>query len=532
MGPSRCALILVVATACAAPAPASDSATGPATHPWKPLAAAPLRSAVPAEARAAAHQPGVGAVNVRDLGAMGDGTTDDTAAIQAAIGIAGAAGGGTVVFPAGTYRVTSPIVVSRNAVDLVGSSSSASAIVGYGPIDVLQLGDGSGGTGGVTYTGVYGGSVRDLEIRAGDGEVRRGLLARGARVYEFRNVRVEAVTAGRGFSVAGVDIRESYVQRWFGGEVRGAAGHGYVVPVIDGFSNDLQFFGTSAVDCGGTGFKDGGGAGRRYEVYAEGNAGGGLVLAHVSGFSVRGTYYERNTLFDIWVTESAGGDVGGFFATSYSEDAHRFVWISRSSGVSVLPFHANVGDSHTGGVGIYLEPDNTGVSVVGAISAVGHVSSVGGPGVLTNASAPLAAKTGSNVALFTFESTGGADVGNGLVLRTNNANGAARNWALRQDVDAFGDLAVTRSAGKGGDPLAGDSTRVLYLSPDGRVQTGNGISPSTDGGAAQTGRIFQGRGAPSNANGDVGDIYFRTDAPGNALQRMYMKSGGGWVGIL
>jgi polygalacturonase len=41
--------------------------------------------------------------NVRDFGASGDGKTLDTAAINSAIDAAAAAGGGTVVFPAGTY---------------------------------------------------------------------------------------------------------------------------------------------------------------------------------------------------------------------------------------------------------------------------------------------------------------------------------------------------------------------------------------------------------------------------------------------
>lgn len=47
--------------------------------------------------------------NVRhpDFNAAGNGTTDDTAAIQAAVNAAHAAGGGAVHFPAGTYLVTS-----------------------------------------------------------------------------------------------------------------------------------------------------------------------------------------------------------------------------------------------------------------------------------------------------------------------------------------------------------------------------------------------------------------------------------------
>ena len=45
-----------------------------------------------------------GAYNVRDFGAAGDGRTLDTQAIGKAIAACGAAGGGTVLFPAGVYR--------------------------------------------------------------------------------------------------------------------------------------------------------------------------------------------------------------------------------------------------------------------------------------------------------------------------------------------------------------------------------------------------------------------------------------------
>ncbi|WP_460427392.1 glycosyl hydrolase family 28-related protein, partial [Azotobacter armeniacus] len=44
--------------------------------------------------------------NIKDFGAMGDGATDDTAAIQAAIDAAHASGGGTVYLPAGEYRIS------------------------------------------------------------------------------------------------------------------------------------------------------------------------------------------------------------------------------------------------------------------------------------------------------------------------------------------------------------------------------------------------------------------------------------------
>jgi polygalacturonase len=52
-------------------------------------------------------QTETGTYSVRNFGARGDGKTLDTQAINSAIAAANAAGGGTVCFPAGTYRATS-----------------------------------------------------------------------------------------------------------------------------------------------------------------------------------------------------------------------------------------------------------------------------------------------------------------------------------------------------------------------------------------------------------------------------------------
>lgn len=53
-------------------------------------------------------------VSVKDFGAVGDGVTDDTAAIQAAIDSVKITGG-RVFFPTGTYRLTTAIVVDTDA---------------------------------------------------------------------------------------------------------------------------------------------------------------------------------------------------------------------------------------------------------------------------------------------------------------------------------------------------------------------------------------------------------------------------------
>jgi len=65
-------------------------------------------------------------INVLDYGATGNGSTDDTTAIQTAID-AVPSSGGTVVFPAGTYKISSALVARSNIV-LAGVSDGASVI--------------------------------------------------------------------------------------------------------------------------------------------------------------------------------------------------------------------------------------------------------------------------------------------------------------------------------------------------------------------------------------------------------------------
>jgi hypothetical protein len=63
-------------------------------------------------------------VKDRGFGAVGDGEADDTVAIQAAATECGAAGGGTVYFPPGTYRVTAQISIPTG-VHLAGERSAS-----------------------------------------------------------------------------------------------------------------------------------------------------------------------------------------------------------------------------------------------------------------------------------------------------------------------------------------------------------------------------------------------------------------------
>ncbi|MEY9848652.1 glycosyl hydrolase family 28-related protein [Streptacidiphilus sp. MAP5-3] len=103
--------------------------------------------------------------NVLDYGATGNGVTDDTTAIQTAIN-AVPSSGGTVVFPAGTYK-TSSVLVARSNLILEGVSDGSSVIAqssttanGLSGSDITRLtiqdltiqGPGSGSGSGIVLT--------------------------------------------------------------------------------------------------------------------------------------------------------------------------------------------------------------------------------------------------------------------------------------------------------------------------------------------------------------------------------------------
>lgn len=63
--------------------------------------------------------------NVKDYGAKGDGTTDDTASINSALAVANSASGGIVFFPRGIYTVSSSLTTPNSDVSLIGTGSGS-----------------------------------------------------------------------------------------------------------------------------------------------------------------------------------------------------------------------------------------------------------------------------------------------------------------------------------------------------------------------------------------------------------------------
>ncbi len=148
--------------------------------------------------------------NVKDYGAVGDGVTDDTAAIQAAVDAAAAAGGGQVYVPSGTYIVSGGEEASDGCIMLKSN--------------VYMYGDGMGET--------------TLKLADGSNQEITGIVrsAYGEETHDFglSNLTIDGNR----------DNTTGKVDGWFNGYIPGAEGQ----------DSNVTLDGVEILNCSGYGF--------------------------------------------------------------------------------------------------------------------------------------------------------------------------------------------------------------------------------------------------------------------------------------
>ncbi len=149
---------------------------------------------------AAAPAGGVGAVTVADVrafGALGDGVTDDTAAIQAALDATPT--GGTCWFPPGTYLVgaaTAAVLKPRSGTTVAGAGRR---------LVTLKVSSGSAATRVVELTGLVDVTLKGLTFQAaGNSSVKAAVYASGRspRDLTVHDCRFEAFMPGQSITTA------------------------------------------------------------------------------------------------------------------------------------------------------------------------------------------------------------------------------------------------------------------------------------------------------------------------------------------
>ncbi len=100
-----------------------------------------------------------GVFSVKDYGATGNGVTNDTTAIQATISAAKTAGGGTVFFPLGTYRVVFPAGIPTYT-NLFNIPSNVTVLFDEGALMSV-----SAATGASLFSAVFGADLTALPVK-------------------------------------------------------------------------------------------------------------------------------------------------------------------------------------------------------------------------------------------------------------------------------------------------------------------------------------------------------------------------------
>jgi hypothetical protein len=461
-----------------------------------PVSAAPiLVSAAPTSVGA---RTSFVSVNVRDFGAIGDGVTDDTAAIQAALDVVpndpssyapgklvGGAGRARVVFPTGTYKVSRTLDCSqRDYLHLVGMgraeivSTSAEYIADFSSSDhaIVQ---------NLVFTS-YTARVGLMFNRATSNPF--AMFNRLENVVVFVGTN-PAANAGRG-SIALYNSRAELnvaVNCRFQGDVAVMMTQypdPAFAPVLGTLDSTIVSLVRGTFDnCTFV----------RHTQHAY-----GMILDAPNSINIERSY---------WLTGSLqGGSVQEMvYARALShctlsgvlEHTARFLFMDGTSYSCVFDIQPEQQFLDTSGGGFFNFDSQNPTGLLNSHIDVVITSVAKGARIIKwSGAGPSFQFIGNTLR------TGGTSLVSAMDVASVNSS-VARNQLYAENVLSIGALSVPGA-----------------------------FHPPTDSGAEQAGALYQGSGPPNDTHGNNGDFYFRTDTPDVPGQRLYVKSSGTWNGIL
>lgn len=136
--------------------------------------------------------------NAEAFGATGNGTTDDTAAILAALAAAKANGGGIVYLPAGTYATSASLVIGADGVYILGAGMGATIVqpATGAQFDAISTAiPGSAGTAGFVrnFIGVASLTIDGSKMTGTTAGAGNGIHFYGVRYSRIYDVNITAV---------------------------------------------------------------------------------------------------------------------------------------------------------------------------------------------------------------------------------------------------------------------------------------------------------------------------------------------------
>lgn len=340
--------------------------------------------------------------NVKAYSAVGDGTVDDTTAIQQAINAANTAGGGVVSFPKGTYKITSELTVYSN-ITLQGVSMESSiikqatlnanglhgtAVSGFCIFDLGIQGNSTGSTPG-TGTGIgifleYGGAGNNPFHNFRKAMVRNwgsdGIKIQTPIVCTFDGV-YSAYNGGHGFNWYEGGTSCNFQACW--ARENAQAGYRFFESVYQNLSGcaadnngvsywveDAQSIGFYA--CGSEGALKNGGS---YDGY-------GWKIDNSSVVSLVNCWVTDNRNLGVWVTGSSQAIAINAADNSPNGTAVNFTKVDSGCRVTIYELHNTTANSLASGTTTTVN-DGT-----GSIAITGTASVTGASGTLSITAAP------------------------------------------------------------------------------------------------------------------------------------------------
>jgi hypothetical protein len=491
-------------------------------------------------------------VNVKAFGAKGDGVTDDTTAIQAAIFAVSQSSippaslasayryGGTVFFPKGKYKTTATLYVPAY-VNLQGSGrvffdngniatvpaaqcpgtviffvpavaasyalQSGNFVVASGALkttttDILGADIDAG-----TYSEVRDVTVRDLTVATATAGVLGGILMTGAATSSLANVGAVG-TFTNGVRVSG---SWSFHARQVGINVTNAGGVGFqFFNAANGCSVENSYVSTNDVD------------GTAYIVAAATSVSARNLIAEVSlvGFVDDGS--DNTEWFGLYAERVLGKILS---VTANGSLCPHFTNIRVINSPAAVLFDDQLGavSAEVRGYSAF----NGVVTILGNTTADTQVTFWG---ISPTASDVLTVNNATAIKFIPdskHETLAGTQY---IEHRDMPAAGAAYHQIEHKFTGVTNYNEFWTPTEYQLQDNAGN-TRFRFAFDTLRFETVGGISPGDTGNGAQSGAIYQGAGAPSNADGNDGDMFFRTDTPGTLNQRIYIKNAGTWTGF-
>ena len=284
-------------------------------------------------------------VSVKDFGAVGDGVTDDTAAIQAAFAV----GKNQVYMPAGVYKITSTITIA-DYYSLKGAGHTSENGTGARAATVILK----------SFNGVgliVGGNcvASDFQVEGDTGNTGDGIQVLGGRSV-LRNIQSNK-HGGDGIRIGDDNNDAINVNLWRLDNVMSIynTGHGLYIHHTNSRPSPTYPLGVPDVNAGTAtqlDLRQNSGDGLRiynaidnkfYGTVAQNNGGNGVkLLQYARGHNFYGLYTEANSTSEMTIDSGANQNlvIGNRFVTTNSG------WVDNGTANFILEHNGNISDAY------------------------------------------------------------------------------------------------------------------------------------------------------------------------------------------